>query len=404
MNKDDIRKLIGGYASGTLTEQERNLLFEAALDDQELFDSLQQEQALKELLDDPVSRAQIRRAAAESLPVEKMSWFRRPWIWAASASVAAAAVLMVVLIQWDHPRPELKQVAVARSEKPAPEQPAPASVVRDGKPVEDHNGILPRRDEPAARSVTSVAPPVPARALERDERRAVKRKEEAGERPVPAPAPAAAAPPAPSELAKSAEPKTPQKDNFVLTPPPAAPVQAEQSQGVIRQQAFAPQQAQQPPAGPPPQSQTQITDALAGHGQTTAPAPAAGTQDKARTRSAKTLGAGGSPPFAMQGAQNYSIAKRLENGTYANIPLTAAFAPGDIIRVTVVTRVTGDIELSEWDSTNSSWKRVYPAERETVQVRAGDRYTVPLDIVVKPGERLRVEVGGSSSLIPLVVR
>ena len=45
--KPDLEKLIGGYATNTLTESERKLLFEAALEDQELFDALQQEQALK---------------------------------------------------------------------------------------------------------------------------------------------------------------------------------------------------------------------------------------------------------------------------------------------------------------------------------------------------------------------
>jgi hypothetical protein len=40
MNPEDIRKLIGGYAMGSLTEAERNLLFEAVLQNQDLFDEL----------------------------------------------------------------------------------------------------------------------------------------------------------------------------------------------------------------------------------------------------------------------------------------------------------------------------------------------------------------------------
>lgn len=50
MTRDEIRGLIGGYATGSLSEAEQKLLFEAALDDQELFDELAREQALKELL------------------------------------------------------------------------------------------------------------------------------------------------------------------------------------------------------------------------------------------------------------------------------------------------------------------------------------------------------------------
>jgi hypothetical protein len=59
VNPDDIRKLVGGYATGSLTDQERALLFEAALDDQDLFDELAQEHALKELLEEPGVRQRL---------------------------------------------------------------------------------------------------------------------------------------------------------------------------------------------------------------------------------------------------------------------------------------------------------------------------------------------------------
>jgi len=36
MTQEEIHKLLGGYATNTLTEAERNALFAAALDDQEL--------------------------------------------------------------------------------------------------------------------------------------------------------------------------------------------------------------------------------------------------------------------------------------------------------------------------------------------------------------------------------
>jgi hypothetical protein len=53
---DEVRKLLGGYATGTLTDEERNLLFSAALQDQELFDALADEEALRELLAEPATR------------------------------------------------------------------------------------------------------------------------------------------------------------------------------------------------------------------------------------------------------------------------------------------------------------------------------------------------------------
>jgi len=53
---DEVRKLLGGYATGTLTDGERNLLFSAALQDQELFDALADEESLRELLEEPATR------------------------------------------------------------------------------------------------------------------------------------------------------------------------------------------------------------------------------------------------------------------------------------------------------------------------------------------------------------
>ncbi len=56
MIPDEVRKLLGGYATGTLTDEERNLLFSAALQDQELFDVLADEEGLRELLAEPATR------------------------------------------------------------------------------------------------------------------------------------------------------------------------------------------------------------------------------------------------------------------------------------------------------------------------------------------------------------
>jgi hypothetical protein len=139
MNKEDIQKLIGGYATGSLTDEERLKLFEAALDDQELFDTLQQEQPLKDLFDDPFSREQVRRAAAEGLPrrprtswFQRPSWFYRPWIWASATSLALAGVLVVALVRWDRTpqsqavKPQaVKQPEVAANKQQPAAEPAP---------------------------------------------------------------------------------------------------------------------------------------------------------------------------------------------------------------------------------------------------------------------------------------
>lgn len=51
--------LLGGYATNTLTDEEKRQLYEAALNDQALFDALADEEALKVMLADPEARRRI---------------------------------------------------------------------------------------------------------------------------------------------------------------------------------------------------------------------------------------------------------------------------------------------------------------------------------------------------------
>jgi len=67
----EIRKLLGGYATGTLTDEERNLLFSAALEDQELFNALADEEALRELLAEPATR-QVLLEELQRQPVDAL--------------------------------------------------------------------------------------------------------------------------------------------------------------------------------------------------------------------------------------------------------------------------------------------------------------------------------------------
>jgi len=164
MTSEQARKLLGGYATNSLTEAERRALFEAALDDQELFDALQQEEALKELLADPASRNQIQQALAEaplSRPVR--AWFSKVRLWGGLAGAVAAAVLIVAVIRSN----DQQKFRVARV---TPSAPMPASAVEpEPKKLES----APRRAssrsprvlrEPANSTVTGSldTPPAPA--------------------------------------------------------------------------------------------------------------------------------------------------------------------------------------------------------------------------------------------------
>jgi len=134
MTQEEIRKLLGGYATNTLTERERTELFQAALEDQELFDALQNEDTLRELLADPISREQIRQALQ---PARRIPWMRRRWL-IGTAAVAAAVVGVGIFISQRKPAPApalqiaSSQIAQGRIEpkleapRPAPVIPAPA--------------------------------------------------------------------------------------------------------------------------------------------------------------------------------------------------------------------------------------------------------------------------------------
>lgn len=107
MNREDIGKLLGGYAAGTLTPEEQEALYAAALEDQELFDALAHEQSLRDLLRDPAAKAQVLAALDQPKP----GWFTRWWRPAAlaTASIAAAALILIAV----YPKPQqTKLVAI----------------------------------------------------------------------------------------------------------------------------------------------------------------------------------------------------------------------------------------------------------------------------------------------------
>jgi len=140
VNNEEIRKLLGGYATNTLTESERSALFEAALDDQDLFNALQDEQALKELLADPASRQLIRHALEQSSASQRIAWWSTSTRWMLGGAIAAAVatLLIVAVIQQRRPQPEpARRVEVASNQeqaKPPLDQEAPKEPQKSPKP------------------------------------------------------------------------------------------------------------------------------------------------------------------------------------------------------------------------------------------------------------------------------
>jgi hypothetical protein len=166
MPSDDIRDLLGRYATTTLSDDERQRLFDAALTDQDLFEELAREQELKMLLQQPGAHARMLRALEP----------RRKTAWIVSGALAAAfsIVLMVVLMR---PKQQpVQQVAVATTPaapveiaRPEPLTPPPPPTVKAkktppvGQPVID----APAKDvaKQEAVEVHSSAPAVQPRPM-----------------------------------------------------------------------------------------------------------------------------------------------------------------------------------------------------------------------------------------------
>ncbi len=145
MSEHDLEKLLGGFAADTLTPEEKQSLYTAALQDQQLFNALADEQALKELLADPGVRRRLltsleqKSASGTDGALSWLDWFRRPagLALAGGLSAAALAVVLGVRIYQD----SLRHAA----ESTASEEVKPAT---------------PHAVEPQAKAKESVAPAI----------------------------------------------------------------------------------------------------------------------------------------------------------------------------------------------------------------------------------------------------
>ncbi len=169
MKPDEVKQLLGGYATGTLTPGERKTLFEAALNDPELFDALAQEQPLKEALDQPA----VRRELAEILEARPgfgerfAAWFRWPYQVAAASALAVAVLTVIGIVRFSEPAPQrvhqyAKAHAPVERQLGAPEQPQAKEVskpelLRTAPRASNLAIVKPRSAEPAA------PPPPPVR-------------------------------------------------------------------------------------------------------------------------------------------------------------------------------------------------------------------------------------------------
>jgi hypothetical protein len=135
-----------------------------------LFNALQDEQALKQLLADPASREAIQRALGQPIGQQHSGWWSTRWLWGGMASAAAAAVLIIAVVHQNRPGDKSGRIEIASTQEPAkpllepnapvgdqevkkaPEQISPGTARREVKAKES------ARDSLAPRSIGQPAP------------------------------------------------------------------------------------------------------------------------------------------------------------------------------------------------------------------------------------------------------
>jgi len=158
MSEHDLEKLLGGFAADTLTPEEKQTLYTAALRDQQLFDALADEQALKELLSDPDVRRRLltsleqKSASGAGGSLSWLDWFRRPagLAFAGGLAAAALAVVLGVRIYQDSLRQATQSVATEDAKPASP----PALIPPASQPA------TPQAIEPQAKANENVAPAI----------------------------------------------------------------------------------------------------------------------------------------------------------------------------------------------------------------------------------------------------
>jgi len=168
----DLEKLLGAFATDTLTEEERKRLFTAALADQQLFNVLADEQALKELLADPDVRRRLLQSLRQSKPATSgvtASWFNRaarPATLAVAGGLAAAvlAVVLGIRIYQDSLRTTVRSPVTEDAPATLP-QPRRRSQESANSSVEQTQAKRHEKEAvPPSREHRAQVPPAPAQA------------------------------------------------------------------------------------------------------------------------------------------------------------------------------------------------------------------------------------------------
>src|SRR5688572_14239494 len=354
----EVEKLIGGYATGTLTEAEQQALFSEALGNQALFDALADEEALRDLLADPVARRQLLGTLTPeqkqaSVLARFSAWFFRPMTMTLAAG-AAAAGLAVLIVPRLTESPKVEHVAMSRgveaARDAAPQQPGPEQAIAPSPAEKD------RAAQPRVAPFAREAAPAPAR--EKDSGMAGALSGPPASAPAPAPQPAVAAPPradAPlADAMREQERKIASARQEEVAQAPAATAQA-------------PQAAAPATAAPPAPKEAPVQKTMA-----------------AKSSLAATL------PF------EYVLERQGVDGSWSGIEPTARLSEKDQVRVAVQANARGSLTV-DVQLPGGATRNLYRAA-----IQAGQRFHVPAQGGLPAGEgehRLVISYSGVGSTL-----
>jgi len=278
VTRDEIQKLIGGYATGSLTESERKLLFDAALEDQELFDQLAHEQALKELLEVPGAKQRLLTALEPEKP--SRAFWKNQWPWALAAATASV-IIAIGLVRIKTAEKPVEIAAVTKPAESAPvvlkdqeadavavsktsnASPAPAPPLREKRKADQsvaENTVV-RQAEPTVVASPPPAPPPPVDSLKKEAEAVPPISQDSARAAAPPPPPPAPQVPPPAVLGFRAD-QTTQVQGAQVQTGQLQPAQAQQGIQTAQSQERSAQQGQsqqvQPEQGPAPTQQAQI--------------------------------------------------------------------------------------------------------------------------------------------------
>ncbi len=409
MSEHDLEKLLGGFAADTLTPEEKQTLYTAALQDQQLFNALTDEQALKELLADPVVRRRLLQAlkqtstsvAGDSLPW--LDWFRRPAGLAIAGGLAAAAfaVVLGVRIYQDSLRQVAQSVATENAKPASPPTPIPPA----SRPA------TPQAVEPQAKTKENVAPaidlpkkdtsidklakrersaPSPSKKERASDvaRDSLKQRSEQGEVRRQAEAPVAALGKSSEEVTSSADQKLAASSAPLATAPAPAPMQAPAgtpvagavAPAVSARARFYGGEAARPDGRAMAQENERAMKPLAES------APQAGRLERKMDQSALAGKAGGTATQLRPLGLRYSFIVRGSDGQEREVDVATASKSTESVRLTI--EANQDAYLQVWQTTGSSTPRLLLPEKETGQISlkmtAGQRQHIALPMESGP--------------------